>query len=275
MNMPVPSAQVGHMLFGRYQSNQAAIGNRAMAAIGMFWTQMVDPSHFSDSWTRLEPIVRGIIDTHYAMSAADASNYYGLSRAVAGFYGGAIPGSNLDPEYLSGFTQTMGVGQFYHFLDDGKDAATSSVMARTALMGSSMRVVMNGGRNTVTGAAAGDDVALGWERIIEPRSCGYCSGLAASNGIRKTTSDIFHAHDYCQCLARVVFRGQDSANTDLAGQWAKATVGQTGKAAVAAWDQYWSGKNGSISNNSSSGPENAAEAPGAGAGNAAVVGQPV
>jgi hypothetical protein len=261
------------MLFGRYQSNQAAIGNRAIAAIGMFWTQMVDPAHFSDSWTRLEPIVRGIIDTHFEMSAADAANYYGLSRSVAGYYGSFVPGINLDPEYLSGFTQKMGVGQFYHFLDNTGDAAKSSAMARTALMGSSMRVVMNGGRNTVTGAAAGDDVALGWERIIEPRSCGYCSGLAASNGVRKEASDIFHSHNYCQCLARVVFRGQDSANTDLAGQWTKATAGQTGKAAVAAWDHYWSGKNGSSisgNDNGSGGQEVAGETSGAGAGDVAV-----
>jgi hypothetical protein len=263
------------MLFGRYQNNQTAIGKRATTAIGTFWAQIVDPAHFSDSWTRLEPIVGGIIDTHYQMSAADASNYYGLSRAVAGFYGPTVPGSGLDPEYLSGFTQTMGVGQFYHFLDDGKSAATASRMARTALMGASMRVVMNGGRNTVARAAAGDDVALGWERIIEPRSCGYCSGLAASSGVHKTTSE-FNAHDRCQCLARVVFRGQKPANAELVSDWSRVTAGRSGKAAVEAWDQYWSGINGERSReHSSSGSEDETTPTVQGAGNAPVEVQPV
>jgi hypothetical protein len=261
------------MLFSRYQSNQTAIGKRATSAIGTFWTQIVDPNHFSDSWTRLEPIVGGIIDTHYQMSAADASSYYGLSRAVAGFRGGPVPGSNIGSDYLSGFTQTMGVGQFYHFLDDGKSAAAASRMARTALMGASMRVVMNGGRNTVARAAAGDDVALGWERIIESRSCGYCSGLAASNGVRKTTSE-FNAHDRCQCLARVVFRGQEPANAGLVSDWSKVTAGRSGKAAVEAWDQYWSGKNGS-NGNGSGGSEAQTTPTGQGAGNAPVEVQPV
>jgi hypothetical protein len=233
------------------------------------WTQMVDPLHFSDSWRRLEPIVQGIVDTHYQMSAADASQYYGLSRAIAGFYGGPIPGSNIDPGYLSHVVNVMGNGQFYHFLKD-EDAANASVMARDALSGSAVRLVMNGGRDTVTRAAYHDPVAMGWERIIEPRSCGYCSRLAASSGMHKAAEDKFHAHDDCQCLARVVFQGQSSANEALVSEWQRTTAGKTGKAANAAWNQYWSENSGSSNGISSGGPEAQATPTGQGAGDAPV-----
>jgi len=244
MSTPVSDVQTSLMLFRRYQNNQNMIGQRVSYGIVGMWARLVDPDHFSDSWRRLEPVVSGIIDTHYQMSAADAADYYGLSRAVAGFYGHVVPGSALADGYLAGFTKTMGIGQFYHFLDGGHGAATASRMAMNALRGASVRVVLNGGRETVTKAVAGDDVALGWERIVEPRSCSYCSGLAASGGTHKAASEAFHAHDRCGCLARVIFQGQGSANEDLAAEWAHATAGRSGEAAMTAWSQYWSEKNG-------------------------------
>jgi hypothetical protein len=254
--------------------NQHAIAQRVLSSIQSLWMRIANPQQFSDSWRTLEPVIQGIIDTHYQMSAADASEYYGMSRAVAGFYGGPIPGSPIDQSYLSHMTSIMGVGQFFHFLDKGSDAVTSSAQARDMMCGSAVRIVMNGGRNTVTRAAARDDVAAGWERIVEPGSCSYCSRLAASNGIHKTESDAFQAHDFCECLARVVFRGQESANAGLVSDWQRETAGRSGKAAVKAWDQYWSDINGSKGN--SGGEPEAQTAPtGQGAGDAPVEVQPV
>jgi hypothetical protein len=274
MMIPVSDKQASDLLFSLYQGHQKMIAARVSAAIGSFWLSMIDPAYFGDTWNRFSPVVRGIIDTHYQMCAADASNYYGLSRAVAGFVGPTVPGSNLGSGYLETLTDKAGKGSFYRQVDSGKTVAVASDMARRGLMGASMRVVLNGGRNTVTNAAAGDDVAIGWERIVESSPCAYCAMHAASGGVRKEQSSSFRAHDHCTCLARVVFRGQDSANTDLAGQWAKTTAGQTGKAAVAAWNQYWSEKNGS-NGNGGGGAEAAPASTGEGAGDAPVEVQPV
>lgn len=271
--LPIGASQGSVMLFLRYQYNQGVIAQHVTDSVKVMWDRLVDPEHFSDSWRRLGPIVQGIVDTHHQMSAADASQYYGLSRAVSGFYGANVPGANVDPGYINHVVNVMGNGQFYHFLKE-EDAPTASVLARDALSGSAVRLVMNGGRNTVTRAAANDPSAMGWERIIEPRSCSYCSRLAASGGMSKTTSDKFHAHDDCQCLARVIFRGQSSANQALASEWQRATSGRTGKAAVTAWNQYWSEKNGS-NGNGGGGTEATPTPTGQGAGNAPVQDQQV
>src|SRR5215469_7262044 len=117
--IPAQSVRTGAMLFSRYQNNQGFIGQRVNVAIAALWNRMVDPYHFSDSWRGLEPIVSGIIDTHYAISAADAAGYYSMSRAVAGFYGGQVPGTPLSPQQLRIVTNSMGIGQFFHFLNGG------------------------------------------------------------------------------------------------------------------------------------------------------------
>jgi hypothetical protein len=248
MMIPVSDKQASDMLFSMYKGHQKLIAARVSAAIGSFWSSMIDPAYFGDTWNRFSPIVRGIIDTHYQMSAADASNYYGLSRAVAGFVGPTVPGRNLASGYLETLTDKAGKGSFYRQVDSGKPAAVASEMARRGLMGASVRVVLNGGRNTVTNAAAGDNVATGWERIVESSPCADCARRAASGGVRKEQSSSFRAHDHCTCLARVVFKGQSSANAGLAEEWGRTTMGKNGKDAIAAWNQYWSEKNGSNRN---------------------------
>jgi len=271
--MPVSFAQTGRILFGRYQGNQNTIASGVSSSIAGLWASMIDPENFTQSWKVLEPILRGIIDVNYSMSAADAAQYYGLSRSVAGFYGTVVPGAYLNPDYLAVLTNNTGLQKFLDFQDSGRDAATSSRMAMRYLIGNSIRVVLNGGRNTITNAVASDDVALGWERAVEPRTCSYCAMLAASSLLHKTASDAFHAHDNCQCLARVVFRGQSPTNGDLASEWSRTTEGKSGKDAVAAWNQYWSGRSGN--GNSVGGTEAQAETTGQGTGNAAVSNQSV
>jgi hypothetical protein len=274
MMIPVSDKQASDLLFSMYQGHQKMIAARVSAAIGSFWLSMIDPAYFGDTWNRFNPIVRGIIDTHYQMCAADASNYYGLSRAVAGFYGPTVPGSYLGSGYLETLTDKAGKGSFYQHIDSGKTVAVASEMARRGLMGASVRVVLNGGRNTVTNAAAGDNVATGWERIVESSPCAYCAMHAASGGVRKDQSFSFRAHDHCTCLARVVFRGQESANAGLVSDWQRVTAGQNGKAAVKAWDQYWSEKNGS-NGNGGGGAEATPASTAEGAGYAPVEDQPV
>lgn len=274
MMIPVPDKQASDLLFSMYQGHQKLIAARASTAIGAFWSSVIDPEHFSDSWTRLAPIIQGIIDTHYQMSAADASNYYGLSRAVAGRYGSPIPGSPLGIGYLERLADKVGRVAFYQYVDSGKSASTASDMTRRGLMGASMRVVLNGGRNTVTNAAAGDRSAVGWERIVEDHPCSDCAMRAASGGVRKERQFAFRAHDNCTCLARVVFEGQPGSNQALASEWARATSGKNGKDAIAAWNKYWSERNGSTGN-SDGGDQAQTETTGEGSGDAAVEDQQV
>jgi hypothetical protein len=244
MTMPISDEQSSVLLFDRYRGNQYAIGQWVETAIRGLWGSLIDPEHFNDSWHRLEPFIVGIVDTYHGASAADAAQYYSMSRAVAGFYGAGVPGIMVSDDYFPHVVNIMGAGQFFHFLGGGNDAPTASAMALDALAGSAVRLVMNGGRNTVTRAASYDPNSLGWERIMESgvKPCNYCSMLAGSNVVSKSLDAKFHAHDRCQCLARSVFAGQQSANDGIRAEWKSVTSGKSGKSAEAAWNQYWSEK---------------------------------
>lgn len=266
MTMPVPRAAGSAILLNRYRSNQAIIATRVATAIVNLWDRLINPAKFADSWESLSPLVQGMIEQHYDMSAAEAAQYYASSRVLSGNSAVPIPGVSLAPGYLEKVVQSMGAGQFFHYLKEA-DAPVASTMARDGLRGAATRMTLKGGRDTVTQAAVNDPVASGWERVITAGACGFCSMLAGRGGVYSESSVNFRAHDHCHCVARVVFRGQPSVNTDLSNEWGKVTKGYRGAAARAEWDKYWSGK---------SGERKAAEAaPGEGTGTPSVAAESV
>jgi len=240
--LPVSDAVAGPILLQNYANTQQTIAARAALAIYNLWMRLIDPLHFDDSWRTLNPIVTGIMSTHYDMTAANAAQYYGLSRVVAGNPYMAVPGQEPDEQYMNKVANIMGRGQFYHFLKEQEPDAASA-MANDSLRGASTRMVLMGGRDTVTATATQDPMAKGWERVIEPGACGFCAMLASRGAVYKESTADFRAHDHCKCVARAVFIGEPSVNKDLQKEWATATKGTKGKASIAAWNQYWENRN--------------------------------
>jgi hypothetical protein len=145
--------------------------------------------------------------------------------------------------YIGNVADAMGPGQFYHFLQEN-DPHASSAMANDALRGASTRMVMMGGRDTITNAVHIDPRARGWERVIEPGACGFCAMLAGRGAVYKESTVDFRAHDHCHCTARAVFVGQGSVNDALSAEWGTATKGTSGKQAIRTWNKYWESRNG-------------------------------
>jgi hypothetical protein len=245
MTTPIPGLPVSPeassgILLSRYQSTQQAIAVRAALAIIALWDRHINPEKFADSWKPFNPLVNGIIDTHYQATAANAAQFYMHDRIMSGYNPTVVPGVTLDPVYLNRITNIMGPGQFFHFLKEEPDASVASGMAKDALRGASTRLVLNGGRDTVTAAAVKDPMARGWERVIEPGACSFCSMLAGRGAVYKSSTVDFRAHDHCHCIGRPVFIGQDSVNTSLSDDWGRVTKGKRGAEARASWDTYWS-----------------------------------
>lgn len=237
--LPVSRAASSAALLSRYRNNQALIATRVALAIVNLWDRIISPAKFAESWDSLSPLVQGMIEQHYNMSASEAATYYANSRVVAGYPAVPIPGVTLAPDYLRTVVESMGSGQFFHYLKEA-EAPEASTMARDGLRGAATRMTLLGGRDTITRAAVNDPDASGWERVITPGACGFCSMLAGRGGVYSESSVHFRAHDHCHCVARVVFRGQKSVNADLSAKWGEVTKGYRGAAARAEWDKYWS-----------------------------------
>jgi hypothetical protein len=240
--LPVSSAMGTQILLNRYRSNQQAIAARVALAVANLWNRFINPASFNDSWNQLEPLLTGIVTSYYNATAADAAQYYSASRVVAGNNYLNVPGQLPDEAYINKVLNIMGPGQFYHYLKDNPED-NAATMAADGLRGSATRLVMAGGRDTITATTPQDPVAKGWERVIEPGACSFCAMLASRGAVYKESTVDFRAHDHCHCVARAVFEGQKSVNQDLSQEWAKVTAGTRGKAAVAAWDQHWSDRN--------------------------------
>jgi hypothetical protein len=237
--LPVSQETANSLLLSQYQRTQQAIAIRAALAIVNLWTRYIHPLRFADSWKPLNPLLQGVVATHYQASAANAAQYYGHARVTAGYPPIPVSGVTLGSEELRKVVNSMGAGQFFHFLKE-TEPDQASVMARDALRGASTRLVLNGGRETIVQAAGGDGAALGWERVIEPGACSFCAMLAGRGGVYSAATVGFRAHDHCHCVGRPVFRGQKSVNAELSQAWGEVTKGTRGAAARAAWDTYWS-----------------------------------
>jgi hypothetical protein len=237
--LPVGRTASGQLLLSNYRNNQQTIAMRVAVAIQNLWLSIINPAKFDESWRTMNPIANGIVSTHLDMAAADAAQYYVNSRVMAGYPHISVPGLMADQDYINKVVNIMGRGQFYHFLKE-QDEASASSMASDALRGSSTRLVLNGGRDTIVRTAGADPIATGWERVIEPGACSFCSMLAGRGGVYSEASVNFRAHDHCHCVGRPVFRGQASINQDLSIKWGEVTKGYRGAAARAEWDKYWS-----------------------------------
>jgi hypothetical protein len=259
--LPVTRAASGPILLNRYQGQQSAVALRAAQAIYNLWLHLIHPESFNAGWAQLEPLANGIVNTHYNMTAASAAQYYSASRVVAGNTYMNVPGVSPDEAYISKVLSIMGPGMYKHYLKD-QPPENAITMTADGLKGSVTRLVLAGGRDTVTGITPQDPVAKGWERVIEPGACSFCAMLAGRGAVYKESTADFRAHDHCKCVARAVFIGEPSVNTGLSEAWGEATKGTRGKAAIAAWDKYWSSHGNSL-------PGTAQEPTEARAGNAA------
>jgi hypothetical protein len=132
-------------------------------------------------------------------------------------------------------------GAFYHQLNKQcKSPGDASLIARNTLSGAGARFALMGGRDTITQATASDPNAAGWERIMSPTACSYCTQHAARGPFKSGMSD-FHPHDYCGCVAVPLFKGKTPRNAGLSAQWQQVTQGKTGVAARAAWEGHIGG----------------------------------
>jgi hypothetical protein len=87
------------------------------------------------------------------------------------------------------------------------------------------KLVLTGGRRTLTGIAARDPQALGWGRTTSGDPCAFCRMLAGRGPTYKTEKSAdFEAHDGCGCSAEPLFKGGSPPEqaAEYAREWNEA-----------------------------------------------------
>lgn len=89
---------------------------------------------------------------------------------------------------------------------EGTAADVAMANALTLVQGAMARLVLNGGRETVTQTLAADPRARGYQRVLGGGGCDFCQMLAGRGGVYSAETAAFEAHDRCGCTAVPVYR---------------------------------------------------------------------
>lgn len=191
------------------------------------------------TWPPVEQALIAAVNEAYGLSSAVAVDYYELFRAAEGAAGESTP-LLADP---------LPEGQLVTSL-----RVTGPVVARQlitaedrqiiekllqSLLGSTSRLALNGGRNTVERSGLADRELLGWARVCHSkRPCAFCRMLRSRGPQYSKETGGFKAHDHCRCTAEPVYstgsQWPDGAETDRS-LWDEVTRGYSGKDALNAF----------------------------------------
>lgn len=92
----------------------------------------------------------------------------------------------------------------------------ASSTALTAVLGSSLRHALDGGREVIEESVAADPRAVGWRRVGDGSSCRFCRMLIGRGEVYTAGSATFAAHDHCGCTAEPAFGGERASVVQFA-----------------------------------------------------------
>lgn len=226
------------LIIARYRMEQEALGRQAVMTIRDMWDRNINPEPFAASWPQFYPLLKQVVLMHYRASAASASKFYQALSYADGQRVTRVQAALPNTDKLDRVSDSVANGAFYHQLNKMKrEPGDASLIARNSVSGAGARFALMGGRDTVIAMALNDPKSAGWERLTEQNACSFCVMHAARGPFSGGMSD-FHPHDYCNCVACPMFRGQQPANEALTSEWRQVTQGKTGPEARAAWEEY-------------------------------------
>lgn len=87
----------------------------------------------------------------------------------------------------------------------------ASSTSLTAVLGSSLRHALDGGRETVEASTAADPRTVGWRRIGDGSSCRFCRMLIGRGEVYSADTARFASHDHCGCAAEPAYGGEQAS----------------------------------------------------------------
>ena len=216
-----------------HQAAQATLAALAVREVVRVW-HLLDVGHLAASLPQFAAVVAALVQHYGTASAGLAARFYEEARAAAGVRGpftavpASPPGLDQVEAELKWATRNLW-------------SATPDVQAaRTLVTGAADRMVLDTGRETVTGAVQHDRRARGWARVTEPRACSFCLLLATRGAAyRSEQTAEFRSHDHCRCHVEPVFGAYEPTAEIRHWQavYREATRGKSGQDARNAFRQ--------------------------------------
>ncbi|QLJ01535.1 hypothetical protein HZZ00_11190 [Streptomyces sp. NEAU-sy36] len=190
--------------------------------------RLILPSQLRSSVPDWIAAVNAVVDQYSRASATLAADYYEAERAAARI-GQSFTAPLADPPPPDQVSETMRWATADLWPRDPEDPATTPAQkeplavrleqAEVKAERAAQKLAADTGRQTVTGAARQDRLAIGWARTASLGACAFCKMLATRGMVYKQSTVDFRAHDGCHCGAIPVFKGQRFELSDQAKEW--------------------------------------------------------
>ena len=235
------ATEYGAQLTAWHGQQQVVIGQMVSAAAlsVLPGLDVASLSALDSTWPPVEQALIAAVNEAYGLSAAVAIDYYELFRAAEGAAGAATPvlADPLPEEQLVTSLRVTGPVVARQLIS-AEDRETIEKLVQS-LLGSTSRLALNGGRNTIERSGLADRELLGYARVCHSaRPCSFCRVLRSRGPVYTKETGGFKAHDHCRCTAEPVYSTDtgwpDGAVEDRA-LWNEVTRGFSGNDALNAF----------------------------------------
>lgn len=239
------STQAGRQATERHRLAQLALRAATLQDLLKLWPAF-NPFNIDQSWPALRAALMLLVRSRRATSAGLAAAYYAEFAAAEGIPnpGAPSPQGDIGDDRLQVSLDVTGPSAFKRSVKSGNDPEAAKAQTLVSLSGSVSRLVLDGGRDTITTTTTRSRQALGWARVTDGDPCYFCAMLASRGPVYNSersatrTEDAGAFHDHCGCTAEPVFSrdaewpGKAREYADL---WARTTKGLSGRDAVNAF----------------------------------------
>ncbi|WDS52110.1 minor capsid protein [Microbacterium phage UtzChips] len=204
-----------------HMRSQVAHAAATQAALSRLWDETIDPNDLTRSFARFREKAVPYIGAGRVVSDRTAETYLRAIKEAAGLGPTvALPASNarLDEGVIKS-SLSAATGRSLARADalqrKGHSPAEALAAAKSNMLGSSKRQIINASRTRVIESTRRDKELGRWARVSDGKPCQFCAMLVSRGPVYSALSAHFAAHDRCGCNARPV-----TAN-DPTGGWSE------------------------------------------------------
>lgn len=187
-----------------HRRQQLALRKATIAQMERLWPAL-DWADLDRTYPGFAAEVAAVVASNRKVSSGLAAAYLRAFRVASGLSGDVrIVVPPMAPEQFKTslrVTSLVAAKKSAARLVDPNVAMTNAL---TQSSGAMARLVLNGGRETVTQTIRGDSDAVGWRRVLGGGGCDFCR-LLAGRVYPRDNAD-FDAHGKCGCTSEPVYR---------------------------------------------------------------------
>lgn len=168
---------------------------------------LLDPADMSTTYPEWLAVQAALIQRDRARSSALATAYLRAARLASGVSGDpAIRVASAAPaEQVAASMSTTARAGYYTALRSGRTPDEARKVALVKTLGSTGRLVLTGGRDTIRDSLRLDRRGRGWQRVTGAKACDFCAMLAGRGAVYSAETADFSAHDHCACTVAAVY----------------------------------------------------------------------